>query len=198
MSNSSHKGCKINNRDNETKKRLASEFLKLENSMSMSQFAKQNKISKTTLSDWCKNYKEGKYDNLNSFTASSTRKKTFRYGVVEDHLVQYIKTRRQLFTQDKLGLSWLVLKDTAIKYASIYLTNEIDKQDFSASSGWLNDVLKRNELIGVKLHGEAAEKSAEEVAQAQLELNARIEDICAKHNITRDRIYNTDQTGLYY
>jgi hypothetical protein len=118
--------------------------------------------------------------------------------VVEDHLVQYIKTRRQLFTQDKLGLSWLVLKDTAMKYASMYLTNETDKQDFSASSGWLNDVLKRNELIGVKLHGEAAEKSAEEIAQAQVELNARIDDICAKHSITRDRIYNADQTGLYY
>jgi phage-related protein len=94
-----------------------------------------------------------------------------RYGVVEDHLVQHIRTTS--------GLSWLVLKDTAMKYASMYLTNETDKQDFSASSGWLNDALQRNELVGLKLHGEAAEKSAEEIAQEQVELNARIDDICA-------------------
>jgi hypothetical protein len=69
-----------------------------------------------------------------------TGKNPLQYGVVEDHLVQHIRTRRQLFAQDKLGLSWLALKDTAMKYAiciyvPIYLTNEIDKQDFTASSG---------------------------------------------------------------
>jgi hypothetical protein len=42
---------------------------------------------------------------------------------------------------------------------------------------------------------EAAEKSAEE-AQAQPELDGRIDYICAKHSITRDMIYKNRIIGI--
>jgi hypothetical protein len=92
------------------------------------EFANANKIPPSTFQKWYELYEKGTLDNLNTFTETLKRLKQSQYGIVEEHLVNYIKTRRTLFTQDKLGLSWAVLQDKALT-------------TFSASHGWISDVL---------------------------------------------------------
>ena len=101
----------------------------------------------------------GKYYNM--FKAgtllpnSNKRKRLGKYVNVELKLVRYINHRARLYKQDTCVLSWLFLQEKARAYE---LDEESDEyQQLDASPGWISDLLKRHDMTGVNLHGEAEE-----------------------------------------
>ena len=64
--------------------------------------------------------------------------------------------RNKLYKRDKLGLNQNYLKYKAITISEKLLEEEL-KNKFHASDGWLEKVFNRNNISGVKLHGEANE-----------------------------------------
>ena len=115
--------------------------------------------------------------------------------------MQYINLRTQLYAQDKCGVSWRFLQTKALEYAK-----KLNVENFEASSGWLQKVLDRNNLTGIKLHGEAGDMTQEQHQKIMKEWEKDIwapalqwlaEDGNDEHDLM-DCIYNADQTGLYY
>ena len=86
---------------------------------------------------------------------SNKRKRLGDYVNVELKLVRYINRQSRLYKQDKCGLSWSYLQEKARAYA---LDKESNKyQKFDASPGWISSLLKRHDMTGVNIHGEAEE-----------------------------------------
>lgn len=79
------------------------------------------------------------------------------------------------------------------------LFDEVALRSFKASNGWIYSLLKRNNSIGVKLHGEAGEISNEEAQELLLQFRSNLALELEKHNIKDlGQVYNGDQTGLFY
>lgn len=74
----------------------------------------------------------------------------------------------------------------------------IAEEDWNRSAGWVTNVLKRHNLVGITLHGEANDMddaTRRELMKTWLtEFHKLIDD----ENIEPDCVYNADQTGLYY
>ena len=77
------------------------------------------------------------------------RKREGKFPEVEGKIIDYLKLRAKSFAKDKLGVSFLFLKEKAMMFAQ-----QLGVEGFSASTGWLTNTLKRAGLVGVKLHGE--------------------------------------------
>lgn len=124
------------------------------------------------------------------------RKAEGRFKEIEDKVVAYMKLRAKAYVKDKCGLSWNLLKEKATGYAAKL---GIPENDFKASDGWLEGVLKRSSMTGTKLHGEAMEMDAE---QRIVALNKWKEEhfhpLIEEYNVLPQCIYNADQTGLFY
>ncbi|MGH7954791.1 MAG: hypothetical protein ACREOZ_02400 [Gloeomargaritales cyanobacterium] len=112
---------------------------------------------------------------------------------VKEKLIKYIELRSRLYQQDKCGLSY-ILKEKAVQWAKDLKLPET----FMASNGFISSLLKREGKISVALHGEAMEMSPEEQQENLAEFRKRLNHLIEKHNVDSDRIYNADQTGLYY
>ena len=86
---------------------------------------------------------------------------------VKHQLVKYLHLWQQYYKIDKCGLSWQILKEHAATFAEEQKESQPEKYaTFNTSSGWLSNVLKRNNFVGVSLHGEAAEADQEERCNA--------------------------------
>jgi hypothetical protein len=99
-----------------------------------------------------KAYKEGDL----VLTAGADKKQRYRPGKfpeVEKRLIEFIDCRLQNYQEDKCGLSWHYMHHKADEIAKSCL-QEDQLKIFRNSSGWLNNCLKRNNIIGVSLHGE--------------------------------------------
>ena len=118
-----------------------------------------------------------------------------KFKPIEMKLVNYLEMREKSFQRCKLGMSWKVLLGKAAKWGQ-----EMDgMKDFKASKGWLSKVLHRNAFVSVNAHGEANEISDSEYNNIIAEWkNSTLNVEVTKHNVTKDRIYNGDQTGLFF
>ena len=126
--------------------------------------------------------------------ADSKRLRKSKFPDVEEKLAEYIRLRRQLMQRDKVGLSFSILQAKA----KFFATKLGHAEPFDASPGWISKVLKRSDLVSVHLQGEAGEYSAEEREEAMAGFKTSISRLMEKYAITPDRIYNADQTGLFY
>jgi DDE superfamily endonuclease/Tc5 transposase DNA-binding domain len=95
-----------------------------------------------------------------------------------------------LYKRDKCGVSWELLKLKAIKYAQ-----ELGIQNFKASSGWLTLTMKRHNKIGIEADDFTPEKRIQIVEDWK---KADFHPLIEKFNVPPERIYNADQTGLFY
>ncbi|MGH7954412.1 MAG: hypothetical protein ACREOZ_00470, partial [Gloeomargaritales cyanobacterium] len=116
------------------------------------------------------------------------------YEPIREKLIEYIELRARLYQHDKSGLSHCLLQEKAEKYAA-----QLGLGDkFKASKGFISRALKRANKVSVALHGEAMEMNSEEKQKKLREFHQRLCDLIEKHDVGVNRIYNTDQTGLYY
>jgi len=122
-----------------------------------------------------------------------------QYLEVEHRLVEYLRLRQQYYKIDKCGLSWQILKERAATFAEEQKQSQPEKYaSFNASSGWLSNVLKQNNFVGMSLHGEAAEADEEEHCNAINKFWKDLQEKIEFLNISQSCIYNADQTGLFY
>ena len=103
-----------------------------------------------------KAFKEG---TLKVKAVNFKRKSEGKFKEVEEKLIAHMKLRAKKFCKDELGLSWNFLLAKATGFAQ---TLGIEEGEFKASAGWLDKCLKRNGMVGIKLHGEAMEMPEQE------------------------------------
>ena len=101
-----------------------------------------------------KAFREGR---LKLEAVDCNRKAEGKFKDVEEKLVACIRLRAKAHTKDKTGLSWLFLKEKAAIHAEQLGCSD----QFKASSGWLDNVLKRSGTVGINLHGEAMDMDPE-------------------------------------
>ena len=118
-----------------------------------------------------------------------------RYEDVEVMLVKYIDLRSRNYTFDKCGLSRHILHVKAREYAQ-KCGHPAD--EFKASDGWISNVLKRNGIVGVNLHGEASEMNEAEREAIMAAWCTKFWEEIEYHNLEPNCVYNADQTGLYH
>ena len=137
-------------------------------------------------------------DLLNGNNCLRVRNRLFEN--VETRLVKYINFRRQRVVHDKCGLSWNLLIEKAKAFAEQEKTRDPENNNkaFNGSNGWLRGVLRRNNLGSLKLHGEGGEVSPEHAEEKMREFRVKLADELKKNDVSIDRIYNADQTGLFY
>ena len=137
-----------------------------------------------------------KYENGTLSNLKVKRMRAGKYEDVENKFIEYLGLRAMHYKQDKCGMSWTHMQTKALEYA---LQLNYTKDEFKASHGWLSNTLKRHGKIGIRLHGEADEMSDENRLQIINEWKAKeFHPIIEKYSIPLERIYNADQTGLYY
>ena len=121
-------------------------------------------------------------------------RKANKFKPIEIKVVNYLEMRERSFQRCKLGMSWSILLSKAEHWGK-----EMDgMQDFKASTGWLSKVLHRNEFKSVNAHGEANEICDSEYDEIISEWkDSKLNVEVKKHNVTKDRVYNGDQTGLF-
>jgi hypothetical protein len=124
------------------------------------------------------------------------RRVSTKFEAVEKKLIKYIDLRAHHYKQDKCGVSWNLLRMKARQYADQL---GIPADDFKASDGWLSKTLNRHGRVGINLHGEGAtmdEKTRIEVINNWKE--TEFHPVVEEFDIPLARIYNADQTGLFY
>ena len=161
---------------------------------------KRGTVGESTFRDWEKLVNGMSQEKLNSILSMKDnryRDRDGKYVSVETELVKYIGLRNQLYKRDKLGINWNYLKHKAKLFSDKLLPIEL-KNKFSASDGWLENVLSRNGLCGVKLHGEAGDVNEEQAALKMIEFRKVLNEKMEKESITKERVANADQFALYY
>ena len=110
---------------------------------------------------WLNLYHEGKLKPTNG---ASKRERKPGFPEVEEALVDYI------FQHDKLGISRQIMKDKAMEYADMLAKGGVQElHNFKASDSWITNVLERNGLSGMNLHGEAGEMTEEKLSVTEME-----------------------------
>ena len=144
--------------------------------MSMDQYCRLHNLSKSTLSTWKKAVDTGKlHEKLQGLT-EKMRDVSGEYEEVEKLLVAYINLRNERYEKDHCGMSWIFMHEKALQFAQRVLDKE-SLAKFKASDGWISRVLKRNDLVGVRLSGEAGEVNTEEAEKAMFTVRKQIYDI---------------------
>jgi len=141
-----------------------------------------------TFNRWLKQFRQGSLKN-----DDYKRSKSSPYDDVKAKLLEYIELRERLFKRDKCGLSWSVLKHKALHFAE-----QLGHKDFKAGDYFIKRVLDSGNKRCVSLHGEGMEMSEEEKAEKKQEFLNSMRDNIEKYNISLNRIYNADQTGLFF
>ena len=120
------------------------------------------------------------------------------YPLIEDRLINYLDLRQKKYLRDKCGVSWMYLEHKAKEFKKQVETDHPLYKSFQASPGWLSNVLKRHNKLGVTLHGEASDISPEvrkaTMAKWLVLFHAAIED----NDIHPACLYNPDEFGLFY
>ena len=164
--------------------------------MTARKFCRIKRLPPTTFNRWVKAKKEGILTEAN--VNGRKKQRMGEFTEVEDYIVKYVALRQERFKIDKCGLSWLHLKHKCDEMVP-KLLGEARAAEFKASAGWLNNVLKkRHNILYQRLHGEGNEMSEEEAGEKMKKFMEELEECCDDNDVPIDRIFNADQTGLFY
>jgi hypothetical protein len=165
--------------------------------MKMDQYCKLHKLKTSTFSTWKKQVESKKITEQMPGIENKKRDVKGDYDALEKRLVQYIQLRNEHYQRDHCGLSWLYLREKAKVYANQMLSDE-ERVKFKASPGWLSNVLRRHDIVGVNLQGESGEVDPAKAEQAMAKFRKDLFNAMEKYGIDLSRVYNADQTGLFY
>ena len=174
------RGPKFGRRKNErTKlfwKDLCEKYDKIKPKMKVSEFLESSESgkvitnSKSNRQSFKKYYRQYEAGTLGE--SKFKRKRKSVYMEMEEKLVAYLELRAQKYPQEHIGISWLLMREKLMQWK-----NEMPDQEkyskFEASSGFIQNVLKRNAISKIILHGEGAEMSKEERLQLASEKNLK-------------------------
>jgi DDE superfamily endonuclease/Tc5 transposase DNA-binding domain len=163
----------------------------------MKKFAVKEGLNPNTFGDWVREFKDTEAIDPAILADNRKKVKVEKYANVNAKIIEYIDLRRRLYQRDKCGVSYMLLKEKALDIASKVLDEEL-KSQFTASNGWLHYLLKRSGYLKVNLHGEGGEVNVEEAEQQMKVFRKKLGDHMEEHGIPRARIYNGDQTGLFF
>jgi hypothetical protein len=175
--------------------------------------------------DLCRKYVQGKYSSCNAFLRSADsgsdvsihdartfqrallkfkegslknddkkRKKASPYEDIRAKLIEYIELRERLYKRDKCGLSWALLKEKAL----IFGEQLGHGGTFKAGDSFIQGALQAANKKGVFLHGEGMEMTLEEQIVNKHCFIVGMREKMEEYNISLDRVYNADQTGLFF
>ena len=170
---------------------------KLKVKMSMAQFLKSSHTcdlfdgSKSQQVSFGKYLK--KYDNNELKPIAMKRQRERKYVQVEEKLKAYLNLRSQKYKRDKCGISWILIHEKCLGWAT-----ELGFHEFKVSAGWIQNTLKYHNLKRIKLHGEAADMCEEEKQAVMQPWREEFHKLIEDKNVSRDRIYNADQSGCFY
>ena len=103
-----------------------------------------------------------KFDAVKLEQMDVKRARKRKFALIDAKLVQYLELNTIKYQRDKCGVFWL---DLRIKCLNWYWEDpSLAKYDFDCSPGWMSRILKRKNLVVVKMHGEANKKKPEEEA----------------------------------
>jgi transposase-like protein len=109
-------------------------------------FAAANDINEQTFYNWVHRYDRGRF--LNSPNPTRKRIRESRYPAVEAELLRYMESRQDSYKTERgaeKSLSWVTLQTKAAEIAQDVLSPEQCMQ-FKSSSGWIRNLLRRNNL----------------------------------------------------
>lgn len=158
--------------------------------MSIREYCQDKEFQHSTLSRWI-GYETSKA--WGEYQDNSMKRRDGKYPEVEKGLKIAIDVQNSLIGKHGVALSCDILKKRAIELHD----NHYD-DDFSGSPGWFARFLKRNRYAGVKLSGEAGELSPEEIKIKRDTFRNILAAAMEEGVIPVERIYNADQTALYY
>ena len=99
------------------------------------------------------------------------------------------------YRTNKCGINWLTLRHKAIMYVKEL---GLAPSAFKASDGWIANALQRHGKVGINLHGEGNDMTAEEREGIMVDWRVKFHELLEEFSIPPSRVYNGDQTGLYY
>ena len=138
-----------------------------------------------------------KYRNNELKNNTNIRDKKELFPKTAKKLIQYLDLRAKRYQRDKCGVAWTTLHAKSLDFGN--QTGEAQQSNFEASPGWIKNVLERNDRVGINLHGEANDMDDNERAKIMAKWKREeFHSVINKHGIPAERIYNADQTGLYY
>ena len=138
-----------------------------------------------------KQYRNNKLEN-----SARKKQKKAEYSKTERMIIQYIDLRAERYKRDKCGVSWSLLLAKSLEFSK--RNGEYD-ENFCASPGWLQNALRRNNRVGIKLHGEANDMDDGEREKIMTDWRRdEFHPVIHNRGIPECRIYNADQTGLYH
>ncbi|MGH7955140.1 MAG: hypothetical protein ACREOZ_04185 [Gloeomargaritales cyanobacterium] len=112
---------------------------------------------------------------------------------IKEQLLSYTELRSRLYQQDRCGLSYSLLKEKSEQFAK-----NLGYENFVASNGFISRCLKGSGKASVALHGEGMEMTPEEQHRLHVEFRQRLQRLMEEKLVGPSRIYNADQTGLYF
>lgn len=98
-------------------------------------------------------------------SSSRYRTKEGRFLDVEECLMEFIRLRQQKYSRNKAGLTWSTLMDRTRQIACRILPAG---HEFKASSGWLTNVLRRNNIVGIGERGRAYGLTSKDEAESRM------------------------------
>lgn len=100
-------------------------------------------------------YKLKQYDNGTLKSTAQKRLRAVQFEDVEEMLVKYIDLRQK--NDDKCGLTYVFLQAKSGEFAK-----QLGYEKWNGSTGWLQNVFRRNEITGIKPHSEANDMNEDE------------------------------------
>ena len=170
---------------------------KLKVKMSLAQFLKSDHTSEQFDGSKSQQVSFGKYlkkfDNGELKPIPMKRQRERKYVQVEQKLKMYLNLRSEKYKRDKCGISWNLIREKCLCWAK-----EFGFDDFKVSAGWIQNTLKIHNLKQIKLHGEAADMSMEEKESLMKPWREEFHKLIEDYNVPQERIYNADQSGIFY
>jgi len=162
-------------------------------------YANHNKLTRKQYVDWVKQKWKVRVDESTITRILQTQNKRLSSELITP---EHKRNRSVMYPELELALKEFVLRyqhqtilsDAILIEKAKLLASELEipEDALQFSSGWLQGFKKRNGIHQEKLHGEAASSDQTAIDEALPLLRNK----CANYPL--ERIYNMDETGLFY